>query len=1011
MSQNSKKSKLLGRLVSVLTHASVPGFICTAVFAWISTQIDPTQSQFRETEPNSLIGLFELIHLKTIDFRFKNRGEHTPHPRVAVLAVDDESIERVGRWPWPRSEIAKLVDHAVESGAKVIGFDAIFSERDPNAASRLLHQSLIRLKSKDQALSEDLEAELRNEISNSNYDRLLSQSIQRNASNVVMGAYFDGVQAGVRQSPVQKLCEATTVKLLPMARYWEKEKIQIKTSEPQSVIPSEIQQQYQDKVQSFLSELEVTRSAEFLNDSPELKNQLIEILRELEIIIPEEMLPYFFTAALLEDHSLLGQILDSQTEWTSINNAISRNQIMVSILRGLQMKDLSLLREQARERLNSYCSVSLTEDDPLLDKEKLTKILGIDEPAIIDELWAERNLKSVKDQIDLLVSVGTQDSFDPLTQFTRTVLNIPDIAQTTLHTGYFNASLDTDGVVRRTYLLAQRGGILIPSLAFKMFLLDQNLQPELKRRIIFDKKMNRPIYEIESLSAKPSDLTAASKMSIELPVDRSGRMMINYAGPQIVFPYIRASSLLESIGDLEVIQRQITENGSVIPSKPTLVDRKEYLKDKLLIFGVTAIAVYDLRQTPFDENFPGVETHANALSNMLSLADQKADRPMTLISAEKEWITWTVAILGILFSALLAWMNSIAGLGLSLATMIGLGVFETQALFNNGIVINSSIVIISLFSNYVLITFYKYFTEERNKRELKGTFAKYVSPAVVDEILRDPENIELGGKKTDLTVMFSDVRGFTTISEKLDPRALSDLLNSYLTPMTELVFSTQGTLDKYMGDAIMAFWGAPISLSDHPSRACLCALKMLVKLEELKAEYRAKGLPEIDIGIGINTGEMSVGNMGSNTVRSYTVMGDAVNLGSRLEGINKEYGTRIIISEFTQARVSHEFITREVDWVRVKGKVQPVRIFELLGHKSDSAHLTSPRLLSLLPHFQVAFAAYHERDFDKALLELKHCLEIMPDDAVSLLYVERIQALRADPPPADWDGVFVMKTK
>lgn len=370
-----------------------------------------------------------------------------------------------------------------------------------------------------------------------------------------------------------------------------------------------------------------------------------------------------------------------------------------------------------------------------------------------------------------------------------------------------------------------------------------------------------------------------------------------------------------------------------------------------------------------------------------------------------------ILIGGLLMSAGLTWSGPVAGLGIMLFGLFTVYAVDRYVLFNNGFLVNVSIPIFTVFFNFVGITSYKYFTEEKKKQELKGTFAKYVSPAVVDEILKDPENIELGGKKVELTVMFSDVRGFTTISEKLDPRALSDLLNSYLTPMTDLVFETKGTLDKYMGDAIMAFWGAPIPLEDHPKRAANCALLMLKKLKELQFEYMQKGLPSIDIGIGLNTGDMSVGNMGSNTVRSYTVMGDAVNLGSRLEGINKEYGTRIIISEFTQSRIADDFITREVDWVRVKGKAQPVRIFELIGNRAPGPLQADEVMLRLLPSFESGFQLYHERRFAEARQAFTEALAIKPDDECSKLYLERCQDYIQEPPDSDWDGVYTMKTK
>jgi adenylate cyclase len=225
--------------------------------------------------------------------------------------------------------------------------------------------------------------------------------------------------------------------------------------------------------------------------------------------------------------------------------------------------------------------------------------------------------------------------------------------------------------------------------------------------------------------------------------------------------------------------------------------------------------------------------------------------------------------------------------------------------------------------------------------------------------------------------------------------------------MTNLVFTHKGTLDKYMGDAIMAFWGAPIHFTDHAKHACRCALEMLDKLKELQEEYRAKGLPEIDIGIGLNTGEMSVGNMGSDTVRSYTVMGDAVNLGSRLEGINKQYGTRIIISEFTLNAIKDDFVTREVDWVRVKGKAQPVRIFELVGEIGK----VDEKRRELIKLFDEGFKLYHAREFATAVEVFKRALEIESHDACTQLYIERCEDYVTEPPSADWDGVYTMKTK
>jgi adenylate cyclase len=257
-----------------------------------------------------------------------------------------------------------------------------------------------------------------------------------------------------------------------------------------------------------------------------------------------------------------------------------------------------------------------------------------------------------------------------------------------------------------------------------------------------------------------------------------------------------------------------------------------------------------------------------------------------------------------------------------------------------------------------------------------------------------------------MTVFFSDVRGFTTLSETLDPQKLSEILTRYLTPMTEIVFKNKGTLDKYMGDALMAFFGAPIHYEKHPHEACRTALQHLEKLADLQDEFKKEGIPPIDIGIGINTGDMSVGNMGSNIVRSYTVMGDAVNLGSRLEGINKEYGTKIIISEFTYAEVKDEFVCREVDQVKVKGKTKPIRIFELVAEGKVSAERRQR-----LDTFETAYREYEKKMFAEALVKFESLVQGESVDPVAEVYVERCQEFITNPPPENWDGVFVMTTK
>jgi adenylate cyclase len=274
-------------------------------------------------------------------------------------------------------------------------------------------------------------------------------------------------------------------------------------------------------------------------------------------------------------------------------------------------------------------------------------------------------------------------------------------------------------------------------------------------------------------------------------------------------------------------------------------------------------------------------------------------------------------------------------------------------------------------------------------------------------MLKDPEKLKLGGEKKDLTVLFSDIRGFTSISEHMTPERLVKFLNEYLTKMTDMVFKYDGLLDKYMGDAIMAIWGAPLDQSDHPLRACYTALEMVEELHLLQHKWATEGMPRLNIGIGINAGPMVVGNMGSERRFDYTVMGDSVNLGSRLEGLNKLYGTNIIISEMTYERVREEILGRELDLVRVKGKDQPVKIYELLSRRAK----TLPEQKALAEEFQAALGEYRNRNWETARKIFQSILERYPEDGPGRLYVERCQTLEKTPPPEDWDGVYTMTTK
>jgi adenylate cyclase len=350
------------------------------------------------------------------------------------------------------------------------------------------------------------------------------------------------------------------------------------------------------------------------------------------------------------------------------------------------------------------------------------------------------------------------------------------------------------------------------------------------------------------------------------------------------------------------------------------------LRGKIVFIAYTASGLYDLRSTPLSSIAPGVEIHANALDNLLNndfnrFAHRGIVFPLILaISAgfgtaigatRRQTVAVPIAVGGIL-----------------IVTAAGF------AALSAGIIAPTVAAATSILLTYVAITVYKFTAEQRQTAQLRATFGRYVSPQILDHILSHPESVHLGGERRDLTILFSDIRGFTTISESSEPEAVVEMLNEYLTRMVEILLEHGGTLDKFIGDAVMGFWNAPARDPDHPRHAVQCAIVMIEETARLRAKWEAEGKPAIRIGIGINTGDAVVGNIGAEKVFGYTVIGDAVNLASRLEGKNKDYGTEILISEFTKARIGDDFETVYLDEVRVKGKERAVRVYELKGKRN-----------------------------------------------------------------------------
>lgn len=546
---------------------------------------------------------------------------------------------------------------------------------------------------------------------------------------------------------------------------------------------------------------------------------------------------------------------------------------------------------------------------------------------------------------------------DPFISAYAPVGNLEVLSESASGTGYFNMFPDQDGVVRWMPLIMRCGEEIFSPLSVQTLwhFLDK---PRLMIQVA--------AYGVEGIKLG----------NHFIPTDENGQMLINYLGPERTFRHYSISDILA----------RKTEPGS--------------FKGKIVLVGATAVGIYDLRNTPFSPVFPGVEIHANVIDNILT--NQFINKPKWT----RIYDGLTILIVGFLIGFVAPRLGAVKGMLFALV-LLTIHVFLSQWLFSQYRIWASMVYpVLAGVLVYTFLTVYHYVSEERERKKIRGAFSYYVSSSVVSEMLKNPDKLKLGGDKRDLSVLFSDIRGFTTISEGLSPEELVRLLNEYLTVMTNVVFKHDGTLDKYMGDAIMAIYGAPLDQPDHPYRACRSALDMMKELKGLNEKWIREGKKPLDIGIGINTGMMMVGNMGSEQRFDYTVMGDAVNLGSRLEGANKNYQTNILVSEFTYERVKDAFVCMELDSVQVKGKSRPVKIYQLVGEEE-----VPPVRKEAIDQFQKGLQLYKQQDWDAAV-EVFHSAAISGGDFPSArLYIERCLDLKKNPPGPEWDGVFVMKTK
>jgi len=546
--------------------------------------------------------------------------------------------------------------------------------------------------------------------------------------------------------------------------------------------------------------------------------------------------------------------------------------------------------------------------------------------------------------------------------------NLPELQKSAAGAGHFNPLVDGDGISRRVPLLVEYKGQYYESLSLAMV------------RNLLGNPVIIPGYPDNSPGSYAAmewlELKGGSGEPLTIPVDENAATLIPYRGFQNSFRYISITDVLNDR----------------VP--------KDQLAGRVAIVGTTAPGLMDLRSTPVGAAYPGVEIHANLISGMLDGAIKH--KPPYILGAD----VLLVLLAGGVMVFLLPMLSPLR------ATLVGLVVLVLLVSVNFAFWHGANVVLplasgaIAVLLLYAMNMSWGYFVESRTKRQLTGLFGQYVPPELVEEMSRDPENYSMAGRKAELTVLFSDVRGFTTISEGLEPDELASLMNQYLGAMTVVVRKYRGTLDKYIGDAIMAFWGAPVEDTEHARNAILTGLEMHVALTELNKDLAAKGWPVLKIGVGINTGPMTVGDMGSPVRQSYTVMGDAVNLGSRLEGITKQYGVGLLVGEGTRELVKKEFVFRELDRVRVKGKEDPVGIYEPVGEEGK----VGKEELDEIKLWNQALRLYRSQEWDQAEIMLIN-LQKISQRYLYDLYIKRIEHLRKEPPGENWDGVTTFETK
>lgn len=661
----------------------------------------------------------------------------------------------------------------------------------------------------------------------------------------------------------------------------------------------------------------------------------------------------------------LAEMVDTLFDYYQIN-LLGFDMVFAERDESSGLKFLNELAENAFKDDKSFIN-ALNKARPSLERDYVFARSLKSRPVILgyyfQPIWENQNNMAVGSLPNPVLGLNTpQLKSLPFVNTRGYIGNLEQLNNSAAGGGYFdNPLVDADGMFRRTPMVQTYNGKIYESLSLAVV-----------RLLVGSPKLE---FEIVSNGEDTSSLGLEELKigSLRIPVDEKGAALIPYRGRQGSFPYVSAVDILTRSANPELLQ------GSIV------------------LVGSTTPGLKDLRTTPVQNVYPGIEIHANLISGIL---DQTIKHKPSYVLG----IEFVILILiGTMVSFLLSRISPLGAI-LSALVITGASVWYNFYLWeNHNLVVGMSSVLILVFTLFVFHMSYGFFMESHKKNQISKIFAQYVPPELVQEMSESISDYGMSGESREMTVLFADIRNFTPISENMDPRQLTQLMNEIFTFLTQIIYKHRGTIDKYIGDEIMAFWGAPLPDELHALHALEAGLEMIAELPNLQKRLKKQNWPEIEIGIGVNTGIMSVGNMGSVYRMAYTVLGDAVNLGSRISELTKEYHTPIIVSEFTQKKVEG-IVFQEIDRVRVKGKAESVTIVTPLDILSNAGVMT----LEDREGFNIALTHYRNRQWQIAEQHFKTLMEHSASPDLYSVFLQRIHKYRINPPDENWDGVFTV---